>query len=318
MKLYPRLLAVLVVVLVLAASAFLAWSKGTVDIAMILWRGMTEGEIGYQAKLNESGNYAFRFTVIDANQDRGKLDRIINKLDYKKYKLIYAFGTIVTAELKKKIKDTPIVFNAVARPVEAGLIKSWEHSGNNVTGVSNMVSMASILNTISMVMRINRLGFLYNPEEPNSVIQLAEAQQLQKAYKFTMFAAPIEHFKAIPAVIKKLADEKVDAVLLPADSLIMSQAKIIVTQFNNLKIPTVALLPDLVEDPGAFIGVGPDYTELGQLAAYKTLAILDGKKPKDIPTSHLERLHIRVNLKTSKKIGVNVPVQILRIATVVK
>ena len=109
--------------------------------------------------------------MFDAKQNKKELARIIQNLDPNKYRLIYSFGTTVTKTLKNKITDKPIVFNIVSRPVKAKVIESWEHSGSNVTGASNAVPMASAFNSLSKVMYIGRLGFIYNPKEANSRIQ---------------------------------------------------------------------------------------------------------------------------------------------------
>jgi len=228
------------------------------------------------------------------------------------------FGTTVTDFVKAKVKDKPIVFNAVSRPIETGLIKTWEHSGNNVTGVSNAVPAASLFVTISKVLPIKRLGFMYNPKEPNAAVQLTDMLMLQNDYKYTLVPAPVDSDEAIPIAIEKITKEKVDAVLFPADSFIMSRGKTIIPLLNKLRIPTIASLPELVTEHKAFLGIGPDYAELGKMAAEKTFELLGGKEPNAIPASRPERLHIRVNITTANMIGVTVPVQVLRIATVVK
>ena len=178
--------------------------------------------------------------------------------------------------------------------------------------------MASVFNTLAMVMRIGRLGILYNSKEVNSVIQKEEVEKFQNEFRYELVASPIESVNHISDALQRLVDARVDAVLLPSDSLIKANADSIVLHLNKNKIPTIASIPDMVRDNKAFIGLGPDYFELGKVAAYKVLAILGGEKPNSIPSSPLERLHITVYLTTAKEIGVNVPVQILRISTVVK
>ena len=119
-------------------------------------------------------------------------------------------------------------------------------------------------------------------------------------------------------IVQKLIDAKVDAGLLPQDSLIKASADNIIPLLNKNKIPSIVTIPAMVRDNKAFLGLGANYFELGKMAADKAVAILGGKNPNDIPSSTLERLHMTVNLTTAKEIGVSVPVQILRISTVVR
>jgi ABC-type uncharacterized transport system substrate-binding protein len=77
-------------------NALLAGTK-TLNIAMILWRGETEAEKGFQQGLKEFG-YSVQYTVMNAGQDRTELGRLLreelnpklNNFDY-----IYVFGTTV-------------------------------------------------------------------------------------------------------------------------------------------------------------------------------------------------------------------------------
>ena len=318
MKINTKFAVGLIALMLVVVSAVPLSAGEKVNIAMILWRGVTEAEKGFQAGMLESERYEIEYTIFNANQNKKKLNQIIDELDTSKYQLIYSFGTTVTKTLKSKVKDTPIVFNIVSRPVKAKVIDSWDDSGCNVTGASNAVPMASAFNTLSKVMYIGRLGFLYNPKEANSRIQRDEVKNLQDKFGYEMIDAPIENVTKIQEVIHKLVDAKVDAVLLPSDSLVKASADEIIPLLNKDKIPSIVSIPAMVRDNMAFIGLGPDYFELGKIAAEKALAILGGKKANKIPSSTVKRLHITVNLTTSKKIGVNVPIQILRISTVVR
>lgn len=305
-------------VLLILVSVAPTWSADKVEVAMILWRGITDAEKGFQAKMKKFEEYDVNFTIFDANQDKEELARIIGRLDKDKYDLIYSFGTTVTKALKSKIKNKPIVFNIVSRPVKAKVIDSWEHSGCNITGASNAVPMDSAFSSLSKVMYIGRLGFLYNPKETNSKIQRDEVEKLQKKFDYVMVDAPIKDVNKIPEVIQKLVDAKIDAVLLPQDSLVKASADKIIPLLNKHKIPSIVTIPAMVRDNKAFLGLGANYFELGKMAADKALLILSGENPSNIPSSTLDRLHLTVNLTTAKEIGVNVPVQILRISTIVR
>ncbi len=296
----------------------LAFSAEKINIAMVLWRGVTKAEDGFQSRLKAEKKYKIIFTIFDAGQNKKRLINICDKLTKKNFHLIYTFGTTVTKTIKSKIKTTPIVFNIVARPVKADIIDSWEHSGSNITGTSNAVPMASAFKTVSKVLHISKLGFIYNLKEMNSIIQRDEIAKLQKTLGYKLIDAPITNVDTIPNAIEKVINKKVDAVLLPSDSLIKSYANMIVAPLNAQKIPTIVSIPAMVKDNHAFIGLGPDYYELGKLAAEKALLILAGKNPNEIPCSTLPRLHMTVNINTSKKIGINIPIQILRISTIIK
>ena len=319
MKRKIGLVSVLMVVTsVLLMGEATAHRTKQVNIAMVLWRGETQAEKGFQSKLMASRKYQVNFTIFDAAQDKKELEYIIENLNTSRYHLIYSFGTTVTQQLKKRITDLPIVFNIVSRPVKSNIIDSWDNSGCNIVGASNTVPMASAFHTLNKILHIGRLGFVYNPRELNSIIQRDEVKKLEKKFDYKMVDLPIETTESIPRVILKAVTSNVDAVLLPSDSLVKANADKIIPPLNKLKIPTIVLIPGMVEDDLAFVGLGPDYFQLGNLAADKALAILNGKKPSELSSSPLDRLHMTVNLNTAEKIGVTIPIQLLRISTIVR
>ena len=133
-----------------------------------------------------------------------------------------------------------------------------------------------------------------------------------------MVDGAVDSPEEIADVINSLIAAKVDAVLLPSDSLVKANADAIIPLLNQNKVPSIVSIPAMVKDNGAFIGLGPDYYLLGRLAGEKALAVLKGTAPDDIPSSTLSRMHMTVNLTTAGEIGVRVPVQLLRLATIVK
>ena len=53
--------------------------------------------------------------------------------------LIYTLGTPASQAGAKETTIIPVLFNAVTDPVQAGLVKGLGTSGNNVTGVSDLI-----------------------------------------------------------------------------------------------------------------------------------------------------------------------------------
>ncbi len=131
------------------ANEVLAGAK-TLKIAMVLWRGETEAEKGFQQGLKEFG-YSVQYTVMNAGQDRTELGRLLRenlepKLDTFDY--IYVFGTTVASATKSIVQDkVPQIFNIVADPVGAGLVQSAESSGGNIAGVTNEIPLSLQLQT---------------------------------------------------------------------------------------------------------------------------------------------------------------------------
>jgi len=287
------------------------------QVAMILFRGETPSELGFREKLAASPDFDVQLTVFNAEQSKERLKEIVSGLDRTKYDLIYTFGTMAAQFTLEKIKDLPVVFNVVQRPIEAGIVGSWESSGNNATGASNIVSMESAFRTLSLVMNIRKLGFIYYARDPAPKYQRADIEKVRKKFGFKVIDIPVQGVEDIPAALKQLVSARVDAVMFPSDSFIKANADRIMTALNQHRIPSIVIIPEMVKENGALISLGPDYRQLGHLAALAALEVLKGKAPAQVPIKTVQNLAISINLRTADRMGINFPLQLLSLATVI-
>ncbi|MBC2713067.1 MAG: ABC transporter substrate-binding protein [Desulfosarcina sp.] len=290
----------------------LAAASSSPTIAMITWRGETDAEKGFVDGLIQ---YQPPVTIIrhHADQDLERLKQIIFRIRQRPVDLIYVFGTIATQTVLKEIKKIPVVFNIVNRPVAAGIIQSWNSSGNNATGASNQVPVESQLKALKKVVKFRRLGIIYNPREPNSRIQRDIAARLQQRMGFTLADYKITYPSDMAAVMPLLKGA-VDAVFIPADSLMISSGDVLARWINDLNLPSLATVETMVVDHGLLLGLQPSYYQLGMLAADKAQRVLNGESPSSIPSSHLDYFQMTVNMKTACKIDVQIPMSILVMA----
>lgn len=310
---------ILIITTLVAYSTTPAWSAEKVvkRVAMILFRGETPAEKGFRDKVATSKDFDIKITAFDANQSKEKLKNIVGELDQSQFDLFYAFGTMASQLTLEKIKEKPVIFNVVQRPIEAKLVKSWESSGNNLTGASNIVSMESAFKTLSLVMNIRKLAFIYYESDPAPKFQKAEIENVRKKFGFKVIDVPVRDVASISAALKQIVSARVDAVMFPSDSFIKANASGIMKVLNQHRIPSVVIIPEMVKENGALISLGPDYYKLGELAGESALDILKGKKPTEIPIKRVKNLNISVNLKTADRLGMNLPIQLLSLSTVI-
>ncbi len=279
---------------------------------MITWRGETDAEKGFVDGMTP---YQPPVTIIKhhADQDLQRLRQIILRIRRQPVDLIYVFGTSATQRVLKEIQNIPVVFNIVNRPVAAGIIQSWNRSGNNATGASNQVPVESQLKALKKVVKFRRLGIIYNPREPNSRIQRNIAFRLQKRMDFSLEDYKIAYPSDMAAVMPQLKGN-VDAVFIPADSLMISLGDDLARWINDFNLPSLATVETMVVEHGILLGLQPSYYQLGLMAAEKAQGILDGESPSDIPSSRLDFFQMTVNMKTARKIDVQIPMSILVMA----
>ena len=306
---------------VVGVSAAKAETK-TLRIAMIVWRGETAAEAGFRDGLKKLG-YTVDITVIDAGQDRTVLrDRfektVMPHLDHFDY--IYSFGTTATKMIKDLVGDkVPILFNAIAAPAGAGIVQSLEAPGGNISGASNAVALQTQIQAAMKLFPIKKLGLLFNPREKNAMIQRDRLTAIAKQYGFEVVdlrAPPAQDM--LQKNLQQLADKSVavDAVYLPADSFLISEADAIGAGLRAAKVKSIGAVKQFVS-AGALMGTVPDYHELGMAVA----GILDrshkGEKLASIPVYVTQEPSLVINERTRAELGFKVPAEILQKAEVV-
>lgn len=305
----------------LGASA--PWASGkTLRIAMVLWRGETEAEKGFRDGLKDFGHSA-EYVVMNAGQDRAELGRLLRedlKSKIETFDYVYAYGTTVTLATKTIVQDkVPVVFNIVADPVGAGLVKSMDASGGSIAGVTNEVSLTLQLQTALQVAPIRRLGILFNPREKNSMLvrdKLAEVARPLNIEVVDLRSPPAQDM--LQDNLRKLRERAiaVDAVYLPPDSFIVSNAKLVGAELRAAKVRSIASLEAFVEQ-GAFMGVVADYYALGRAAATIVHRHLGGQRLQDMPVLADPNPVLKINGTTGRALGVAIPDAIRRRAVIV-
>jgi ABC-type uncharacterized transport system substrate-binding protein len=292
-------------------------SAKDLKIAMILWRGETEAEKGFQQGLKEFG-YSVQYTVMNAGQDRTELGRLLreelnpklNNFDY-----IYVFGTTVASATKSIVQEkVPQIFNIVADPVGAGLVQSAESSGGNIAGVTNEIPLPLQMQTALKIVPFKRLGLLFNPREKNSMLVRDKISEVARSSRFEVVdlrSPPAQEM--LQENLQKLRDKSiaVDAVYLPPDSFLVSNAQLIGSELRAAKIKSIASVEAFIEK-GALMGLVSNYSELGKAAAMIIHTNQRGTKLSQIPVQAAKQPQLLINKTTSKELNINLPEALLK------
>jgi putative ABC transport system substrate-binding protein len=320
-----RVLSVLflAVVTVFTSSTTLFAASQNLKIALILWRGETEGEQGLKDGLTELG-YTVHYTIMNAGQDRKELGRLlrieleprIDDFDY-----VYTFGTTASLATKAIVNNrVPHIFNIVADPLGAGLVPSMESSGGNFSGVSNGIPVPLQIETALKVMPIKRLGILFNPREQNSMAMRQQIYNIAKALNFEVIdlrSAPTQDM--LQENLQKLIDKSIviDAVYVLSDSFMVSNAQLIGRQLRAAKVKSFAPIKDFVTK-GILMGLVPNYYVLGKEAAKIIDSHQRGIKLQDIPIVTVKEPRFVINTTTANLLEMTIPEEILKKALIIE
>jgi len=306
------LVCLAVIMGVMAGEAF---AKEKKKILILLFHSRQPSEENFMRVVERE--YDVDWTEVTANRSKDKAREILEAINPGDYDLVYCYGTSV-AQLGREIiadkKGMTAVFCNVYNPVSAKVVDSWERPGARIVGGSIIVPIDAQIKVLRQLRNVKRLGVVYNPDEKNGLIAWEEAEGAQSKFGYT--AIPV-HYKGpddVEKAISILKDSNADAALLTACSSIIAKPEPLNNALAEIKIPSISSLT-AVGKKGALLALGVDYGKLGAKVGEAAVRILKGEDARNMPTVRLEKFDLVVNLKTADKMGIKMPVRLLRTAS---
>lgn len=293
-----------VLILLALAAGYVAAEDKPLNIALILWRGETEVEKGFQDGLKGLG-YTATYTTFNADQNLNKLSDLLKTVNPQNYQYLYTFGTSVSLKVKKDFQGvTPQVFAAVLYPVESGLVQNLTRPGVNISGASHFIPVEKQVETAFRLLEFSNLGVFYNPNDANSAETVRQIRNTALRLGFSLKAYPVKPKtdrldKYLRLVEKDVID--VDAVYLPSDSYIISESPTIADTLERAKIPSFAAVEECVKN-GVLFGLTTSYYDLGKAVAGVIDQREKGKPLASIPVSLPSQTYLMINKTTARSL----------------
>lgn len=320
---------------VLTLSTTTAFAQ-TASVFVATWRGCEEACQGFKDYV-EGLDKDVALTIRDAGQDRAALDAIRSEATSGDYDLVVTWGTSVTRALAGTIKElddptfnheTAQVFMIVADPVGSEIVVSLEETGRpNLTGTYNrMPETVTIATARRLLPGFQRLGLLYNENEPNSVTKREELAALEAQAGFELIALPFDlDAQGLPKAedigprVRALKKAGAEVLYIGSSSFLRANGAVLGAAAADAGLPVISPYEDLVRDGQALISVAARYYDVGQLAGRQAEAILfEGRSPGTLPVLRMTEFAVMLNLSVAKDINLWPPMDLLQIAEVIE
>jgi putative ABC transport system substrate-binding protein len=260
----------------------------------------------------ESGK-TLKFEYQSAQGNTGTAAQIARKYVGGKPDAIVAIATPSAQAVVAATKDIPVVFSAVTDPVAAKLVKGWDASGTNVTGVSDMSPLDKHLELIKRVSpNAKRVGVIYSPGEANSVAIVDALKKAAPAAGLVLVEAAAPRSVDVSSAAQSLVG-KVDVIYAPTDNNVMSAFEGIVKVAQASKIALVAADTDGVKR-GAVAALGLNYYDIGRQTGKVVVRILNGEQPGKIASQTSSNFELHVNPAAAQKQGVTLSEELVKSA----
>ncbi len=251
----------------------------------------------------------------NAQNDPTNQQTICQKFVSNNYDLIIAIATPAAQSAAGRTKDIPIVFAAITDPIGAGLVADLDHPGGNVTGTSDAVSAAAIMDLAREIQPdLKTVGALYNTGEPNSVSVINDLKDYAEANGLQIIEGTMTNSSEVQQAVTSLMG-KVDAVFSPIDNTVASAMPLVAKTAIESGVPVYVGADSMVQD-GGLATCGIDYDMLGEETGKMAARILNGESPADIPVVTMRDFTVYLNADTMEAIGIEVPQSVMDRATV--
>lgn len=264
---------------------------------------------GFETKGYKNGENII-FDLQNSQGDANIGQSIAQKFANSDYDLFIPIGTGSSQSLANLIKNKPIVFAAVTDPVTAGLLKSKENPGANITGTSDMILFKQQLELLKIIKPdAFKIGVLNNPSESNSKFGLEETKKVAKDLGMEIISVPVSNTNEVLNAARSIVG-KVDAFYILSDNTVIAGQDSLIKVALEAKKLLIGVEQGGVEK-GAVATVGINYFKLGEKTADLAIRVLNGEEPGKIPVYSVKEGDIFINLKTSNMIGLTISQDLL-------
>ena len=254
-----------------------------------------------------------RFEYRYAKGDNERLPELANNLVGLNVDVILTWGTDAALAAKQATTTIPIVMGTIGDPLGIGIVTNLAHPGGNVTGFSSRAAEleAKRLQLLKeLVPGLSRVAILFNPTNHYMPLALQSAQRGAQTLDVTLAMYEVHDITTLDAAFVTLTKDRPDALMIPADTFLVSQRSRIAQFAIENKLPSVYSFREYIE-AGGLIAYTPNYYDLFRRAASYVDKILKGTKPGELPIEQPTRFLLLVNLQTARALGLTVPPRLI-------
>ena len=255
----------------------------------------------------EGKNVRFEYRYAEGYNER--LPELANDLADLNVDVIVTWGTDAVLAAKQATTTIPIVMGTIGDPLGSGIVTNLARPGGNVTGSS---SRAAELESKRLellkeaVPGLSRVAILFNPTNHYMPLALQSARKGAQMLHVSLAIYEVRDTTTLDAAFVTLTKDRPDALMVPADTFLVSQRSRIAQFAIENKLPSVYTFREYIE-AGGLIAYTPNYHDLFRRAASYVDKILKGAKPGELPIGQPTKFQLVINLKTAKALGLVIP-----------
>jgi putative tryptophan/tyrosine transport system substrate-binding protein len=198
--------------------------------------------------------------------------------------------------------------------VSMGLVASLSRPGGNLTGVTtlNIEAGPKRLEMLhELVPTATIIAGLVNPTNP--LIAETETRDLQAAAHTLGLRLHVLHASSeqeIDAAFMTLVQLRAGALVIGTDAFFNSRSEQLAVLTLRHAVPAIYQFREFVLS-GGLASFGATVVDTYRPLGVYTGRILKGEKPADLPVQQSNKVHLIINMKTAKALGITVPLPLV-------
>lgn len=247
------------------------------------------------------------YDVKNAQGDSSLVASLASTLADGAYDAYAVVGTPAVIALAQRETTKPIFALAIGDPVGAKVADSLDKPGKNVTGSTDFIDPSVLLDKLAgFTPAPMRLGTIYDPSNQNMTYWIAKLHAAAtKRAGTTIVESTISGPADISAAARSLAG-RADAILLGPDATVIAGLAAVGSVAAGDRIP-LYVAGGGSQTTGVVATLGPDYTQLGALAATQAAAVIKGASAADTPFATPTDIDVSVDAAAAAAVGVRAP-----------
>ena len=276
-------------------------------------------QIAFRRGLNEAGYIDGQNVSIENHWAEGHLDRLPSlaaDLVHRQVTLIAATSTPAALAAKGTGTTIPIVFETAGDPIKLGLVKSLNHPGDNVTGVTQLSSelISKRLGLLHELIPTAKLvGLLVDQADPRAEAQVTDMQEAARSLDIQIDVLNASNESQIDKAFANISQAGARGLLVGTGEFLRRRAEQIVGLAAQQNLPAIYQYREFAK-AGGLISYGTSLIDSYRQTGVYAGRILKGEKPGDLPVLQATKFELVINLKTAKALGLTVPSGVLAIA----
>jgi putative ABC transport system substrate-binding protein len=160
---------------------------------------------------------------------------------------------------------------------------------------------------------VKTIGFLLNPNLPQSGSQLSDVQEAARAINLQIHILRAGTDREIDSAFETVAQQRIPALAVAADPFFDTRREKLVALAARHAVPTMYHFREFAV-AGGLVSYGIDPSDAYRLVGVYTGRVLKGVKPAELPVLQSTKFEFVINLKTAKALGIKFSDNLLSLA----